>query len=206
MLLYGFYNYENVGDILLCRQSNDQTEYFKREDDVCYLYNKKDQLIGLNIFNASKYFGVLTSGQIVIDNQKINIIQELIKSYTDVCFEADCTEHIIVGKVVEIKEHPDSDHLHVCQVDLGDEVTQIVCGAPNVALNQKVVVATVGTMMPNGLLIVPSKLRKVDSNGMLCSARELDLPNEPQVRGIMVLDDDYIVGQPFFKQYEKGGN
>ncbi len=99
-----------------------------------------------------------------------------------------------------------SDHLHVCQVDLGDEVTQIVCGAPNVALNQKVVVATVGTMMPNGLLIVPSKLRKVDSNGMLCSARELNLPNAPQVRGIMVLDDDYIVGQPFFKQYEKGGN
>lgn len=206
MVLYGFYNYENVGDVLLCRQSNDQTEHFKREDDVCYLYNKNNQLIGLNIFNASKYFGELTSGQIVIDEQKVNIIHELIKSHTDVCFEADDTEHIIVGKVIEIKEHPDSDHLHVCQVDLGNEVTQIVCGAPNVALNQKVVVATVGTMMPNGLLIVPSKLRKVDSNGMLCSARELNLPNAPQVRGIMVLDDDYIVGQPFFKQYEKGGN
>ena len=83
-------------------------------------------------------------------------------------------------------------------------MTQIVCGAPNVALNQKVVIATIGTMMPNGQLIVPSKLRKVDSNGMLCSARELYLPNAPQVRGILVLDDDYEVGKPFFSQF-KGG-
>lgn len=206
MILYAFYNKENIGDVLLCRLKNGQTDHFNRVDDVCYLYDTKDQLIGLNIFNATNYLGDLKTGQINLTEDMIQVINKLVSGNVDVVFKADTQDRIIVGKVIEIEEHPDSDHLHICQVDLGNEVTQIVCGAPNVDLNQKVVVATIGTMMPNGLLIVPSKLRKVDSNGMLCSARELNLPNAPQVRGIMVLDDSYEVGQSFFKQYNKGGN
>ncbi|WRK54884.1 hypothetical protein SD457_08545 [Coprobacillaceae bacterium CR2/5/TPMF4] len=59
--------------------------------------------------------------------------------------------------------------------------------------------ATIGAIMPSGMIIKPSKLRKVDSYGMLCSARELNLPNAPQVRGILVLDEDkYQVGDSFF--------
>lgn len=98
-----------------------------------------------------------------------------------------------------MSEHPDSDHLHICQVDLKNEQTQIVCGAPNVEAGQRVVVATVGAVMPSGSIIKPSKLRKIESNGMICSARELGLPNAPQVRGILVLDKDkYNVGDSFF--------
>ena len=113
---------------------------------------------------------------------------------------SDYDDKFRVGKVVEIEEHPDSDHMHICKVDVGNEVLQIVCGAPNVALNQLVVAALEGAVMPSGLIIVPSSLRGVASAGMLCSARELNLPNAPQVRGILVLDEnEYKIGDSFFK-------
>ena len=73
---------------------------------------------------------------------------------------------------------------------------QIVCGAPNVEVGQKVVVSLIGAMMPSGLLIKKSKLRGVESNGMLCSKRELGLPQE-EARGILVLDNDVEVGTKF---------
>ena len=76
---------------------------------------------------------------------------------------------------------------------------QIVCGAPNIDEGQKVVVAKVGAMMPNGAMIFPGKLRGVESMGMICSARELELPNAPQKRGILVLPetDAFEVGKEF---------
>ncbi|MFQ9922562.1 MAG: YtpR family tRNA-binding protein [Beduini sp.] len=204
MILHAFYNKAEVGDILLCRFQNGQTDHAERIDDICYLYDHKGQIIGLNVFEASKHMTGLKDGQVEITDEIISKINQLLDPSKEIQVEKDDQERLIVGQVVAIEEHPDSDHLHICQVDLGKETTQIVCGAPNVALHQKVVVATPGTMMPSGLLIVPSALRKVKSNGMLCSARELLLPNAPQVRGIMVLDDDYQVGQSFLKQYMGG--
>lgn len=204
MILHAFYNKAEVGDILLCRFQNGQTDHAERIDDICYLYDQKGQIIGLNVFEASKYMTGLKDGQVEITDEIISKINQLIDPAKEIQVEKDDQERLIVGQVVAIEEHPDSDHLHICQVDLGKETTQIVCGAPNVALHQKVVVATPGTMMPSGLLIVPSALRKVKSNGMLCSARELLLPNAPQVRGIMVLDDHYQVGESFLKQYMGG--
>ncbi len=204
MILHAFYNKAEVGDILLCRFQNGQTDHAERIDDICYLYDQKGQIIGLNVFEASKYMTGLKDGQVEITDEIISKINQLIDPAKEIQVEKDDQERLIVGQVVAIEEHPDSDHLHICQVDLGKETTQIVCGAPNVAFHQKVVVATPGTMMPSGLLIVPSALRKVKSNGMLCSARELLLPNAPQVRGIMVLDDHYQVGESFLKQYMGG--
>lgn len=204
MILHAFYNKAEVGDILLCRFQNGQTDHAERIDDICYLYDQKGQLIGMNVFEASKYMTGLKDGQVEITDEIVSKLNQLIDPTKEIQVEKDDQERLIVGQVVAIEEHPDSDHLHICQVDLGKETTQIVCGAPNVALHQKVVVATPGTMMPSGLLIVPSALRKVKSNGMLCSARELLLPNAPQVRGIMVLDDHYQVGQSFLKQYMGG--
>ena len=112
---------------------------------------------------------------------------------------SDYNDHIVVGKVIEIEDHPDSDHMHICKVDVKDDILQIVCGAPNVALNQLVVCARINAVMPNGLVIKPSTLRGVKSDGMLCSARELNLPNAPAVRGILVLDDSYSIGESFFR-------
>ncbi len=100
--------------------------------------------------------------------------------------------------MLEIADHPDADKLHICQVQVDEEAPlQIVCGAPNVAQGQKVVVAKIGAVMPSGTVIVESKLRGVESYGMMCSARELAIPNSPQVRGNLVLDDNAEVGAPF---------
>ena len=78
-------------------------------------------------------------------------------------------------------------------------VLQIVCGAPNIEAGQKVVVAKPGAMMPDGMMIWPGTLRGVDSYGMICSARELHLPNAPEKKGILVLPEDAVVGEVFPK-------
>lgn len=105
---------------------------------------------------------------------------------------------IVVGKVLTCVEHPDSDHLHITTVDLGDgQPTQIVCGAPNVAAGQTVVVATVGTKLYDGdkeFQIKKSKIRGVESFGMICAEDEIGVGTSHD--GIMVLPDDVKAGTP----------
>jgi len=105
---------------------------------------------------------------------------------------------IVVGEVLTCVEHPNSDHLHVTTVNQGSgDPVQIVCGAPNVAAGQKVVVATIGAKIYEGdesFTIKPSKLRGVESFGMLCSEKELGLGNDHS--GIMVLPSDAVPGTP----------
>ena len=84
-------------------------------------------------------------------------------------------ENVVTGKILEIKPHENSDHLVICQVDVGDEVIQIVTGAPNVKEGQIVPVAKHQSRLPGGTVIKKGKLRGVESNGMLCSHEELGL-------------------------------
>lgn len=110
-------------------------------------------------------------------------------------------EKVVTGKIAQLTAHPDSDHLQVCQMDVGSgELLQIVTGAPNVKEGQIVPVALVGAHLPNGQKISKGKLRGVASNGMLCSADELrlDLENLPeeQKTGIYILPEDTAVGVP----------
>lgn len=199
MIFHGFYNYNYVGDIVLARCGEGKTFDYDKYDDLVVLKDKKDSIIGFNLLNASKYLGKINDGLINFSDSQIEIFNELLAKYNLALVVIDKTPRFIVGKIISMSEHPDSDHLHICQVDLKNEQTQIVCGAPNVEAGQRVVVATVGAVMPSGLIIKPSKLRKIESNGMICSARELGLPNAPQVRGILVLDKDkYNVGDSFF--------
>jgi phenylalanyl-tRNA synthetase beta chain len=106
---------------------------------------------------------------------------------------------VVVGYVKTREKHPDADKLNVCTVDAGQETDlQIVCGAPNVAAGQKVPVALVGSKLPGGLEIKRAKLRGVESQGMICSARELGindklLPKELQ-EGIWPLPEDSRIG------------
>lgn len=108
-------------------------------------------------------------------------------------------ENLVVGKVVECIDHPDSDHLHICQVDIGDDIKQIVCGAPNVRKDLKVIVAKEGAKLPGNITIKATKLAGTDSFGMLCSLEELGLDSkflkEEDKTGIHELDDDAIVGE-----------
>ncbi len=94
---------------------------------------------------------------------------------------------VVVGKVLSCEKHPDADKLNVCQVDLGNETKQIVCGAKNVAAGQIVAAATVGADLGNGFVIKEAQLRGVDSHGMICGTNEIGLPKLDD--GIWVLDE-----------------
>lgn len=96
-------------------------------------------------------------------------------------------DKVVVGYVKEKIKHENSDKLSICQVDIGSETLQIVCGAANVDAGQFVAVATKGAIMPNGMEIKEAKLRGVDSCGMLCSSLELGF--EKTNEGIMLLDE-----------------
>ena len=108
-------------------------------------------------------------------------------------------DHLVIGKVVTCVDHPDSDHLHLCQVDIGkEELQQIVCGAPNVRAGLKVIVALPGAVLPGNFEIKASKIRGVESNGMICALYELGLEektDEAYERGIEELSDDAPVGK-----------
>ncbi len=106
---------------------------------------------------------------------------------------------VVVAEVVECVEHPDSDHLHVTKLNTGEpELLQVVCGAPNVAAGQKVLLATIGTKLPDGeggeFKIKKSKIRGVESNGMICAEDELGIGEDHS--GIMVLDPSAVPGTP----------
>ena len=112
---------------------------------------------------------------------------------------------LVIGEVLTCVDHPNSDHLHLTTVDIGDgnEPLNIVCGAPNVAAGQKVVVATVGTTLYSGdeeFKIKRSKIRGEESLGMICSEAELGLSDNHD--GIIVLPEDAVVGTPAAEYYD----
>ncbi len=111
---------------------------------------------------------------------------------------------LVVGEVLTCEPHPDSDHMHVCTVNIGEaEPSQIVCGAPNVAAGQKVIVATLGTKLYDGVkefCIKKSKLRGIESYGMICAEDEIGVGTSHA--GIIVLPEDTEVGLPASKYYQ----
>ncbi len=105
-------------------------------------------------------------------------------------------EDIVIGEIIELKDHPNADKLKICEVDLGNKKIQMITGAPNVSENIKVPVAEVGVTLPTGMKIEKTKLRGEVSEGMICSKDELGLQEE-RASGIMVLSKDAIVGDKF---------
>ena len=101
---------------------------------------------------------------------------------------------VVVGKVLECGRHPDADKLSLCQVEDGEGVKQVVCGAPNVRTGLTVLFARIGAKLPNGMKLKKSKIRGVESQGMICSASELGLSDESS--GIMELEDGPEPGTP----------
>ena len=123
----------------------------------------------------------------------------------------DAFDHIVTAQVVEKKPHPDSDHMWVCKVDVGEnnvdaqgnpEPLQIVCGAQNFNEGDHIVTAMIGAVLPGDFTIKKSKLRGVTSCGMNCSERELGLGNDHA--GIMILPEDAPVGLPFAEYMKMG--
>ena len=139
--------------------------------------------------------------------------QELSAALTSLGLECDNVEEvesipgglkgIVIGKVLTCEHHPDSDHLHITTVDLGEaEPATIVCGAPNVAAGQTVVVATVGTVLKMGdkeLKIKKSKIRGVESSGMICAEDEIGVGHSHA--GIIVINEEIAPGTPAAKYF-----
>lgn len=141
------------------------------------------------------------SDYIDLDNQ-LSVV-DLAEAMTNVGNEYDSAEplinctNLITGEVIDCIPHPDSDHLHCCKVNIGNEVLDIVCGAPNVRKGLKVIVALPGAKLPGGE-IKKGKIRGCESNGMLCSKAELGLDNkflvEADKEGIHELPLDTEIG------------
>ena len=131
--------------------------------------------------------------------------EEVAAALTSIGLEVDSVETVeeipgglagvVVAEVVECVEHPDSDHLHITKVNAGGpELLQVVCGAPNVAAGEKVLLATIGTVLGEDFKIKKSKIRGVESFGMLCAEDELGIGESHD--GIMILDPAAVPGTP----------
>ncbi len=132
-------------------------------------------------------------------------IETLAKDMTKVGNEYEVAEKLVpstklvIGKVLECKDHPDSDHLHVCKVDVGNEILNIVCGAPNIRAGIKVIVALVGAELPDDFKIKKGMIRGEESNGMICALYEIGIDkkflSEEDKNGIHILSDEAVVGK-----------
>ncbi len=151
-------------------------------------YNWLKQYIDLSDISKQKLADVLTKAG------------HEVESYQDQAYGTD----LVIGQVLSCQKHPNADSLSICQVDVGTDVRQIVCGAPNVAANQKVIVALPGCKLASGE-IKESVVRGEKSNGMICSLSELNvdkkLLSEEQLAGIEVLSADAIVGNKKVLEY-----
>ena len=157
------------------------------------------ETVAWNIFQVSNLFNITERGQVFLTDEEISILnQELSQAGFEPELVNDLEPKFVVGEIVEMVAHPDSDHLNICQVKVAaDKVIQIVAGAPNAKVGLKTIVALPGAMMPKGNLIFPGELRGEKSFGMMCSPRELQLPNAPQKRGIIELASSEVVGTAF---------
>lgn len=195
-----FYNKQGIGDVLLVQLQTEKPEKTRTEmtGDVTLIKDGSGAITGFNLFNASQYITFPETGTVDVSEQLVTELQNALeKNSVNYLLEVDLSPKFVVGYVASKEKHPNADKLNVCQVDVGSEKLQIVCGAPNVDAGQKVVVAKVGAVMPSGMIIKDAELRGVASSGMICSAKELALPDAPEEKGILVLDDDNEIGSAF---------
>ena len=196
------YNKEHVGDILMVIAADNQGAKLsaERKGNVARIYREDNgQTVAWNIFELSNLFEIAERGQVQLtDEQVATLNQELTKEGFAAELVNDREPKFVVGEIVDMVAHPDSDHLNICQVAVAsDKTVQIVAGAPNARVGLKTIVALPGAIMPKGNLIFPGELRGEKSFGMMCSPRELNLPNAPQKRGVIELSEDQVVGTPF---------
>ncbi|KOP72727.1 tRNA-binding protein [Lysinibacillus sp. FJAT-14745] len=196
-----FYNKEHVGDVLLVQLATEsivKTEVERAGDIAILKEAQTGEIKAFNLFNASNYIQTDAKGLVEVTPELVAQLEAAIaKNGAVISLNVDFSPKFVVGYVETKDKHPNADKLSICSVNVGEETLQIVCGAPNVEAGQKVVVAKIGAVMPSGMLIKEGNLRGVDSYGMLCSARELAIPNAPSEKGILVLPEDAITGSAF---------
>lgn len=199
------YNKAHVGDVLMVivADSKNQEVAVEKKGQVARVYlEASGKTVAWNIFEASEIAEIKGNGQVFLSDEAVAAFNKVLEAegFTEK-LENDKDPKFVVGQIVLMQAHADSDHLNICQVQVGsDKTVQIVAGAPNAAVGLKTIVALPGAMMPSGSLIFPGQLRGIESFGMMCAPRELALPNAPQKRGIIELDDQAVVGEAFDPQ------
>lgn len=172
---------------LMIRIGNPKIVGYEKHETYTTLLDDKKNVVGYNIEN----FDYPAFGRLEITEDLLARVNQIL----DTPLTHDFNPYLVVGKVLTCEKHPHSDHLKVCKVDVKDEVLQIVCGAHNVSENVLVVVAKEHAIIKD-MYIEKGTLLKVASEGMLCSAYELDLIQEKK-KGLLLLDESYIVGENF---------
>lgn len=199
--MIAIYN-QNLNDVLMFIVADNKGADldFERKGNVAKIFRQDNgETVAWNIFEASKLFEIVRNGQVEISSEELSQVNSLIsESGFDQVIPEDNDPKFVVGEIVELVPHADSDNLNIAQVKISeDETVQIVAGAPNARVGLKTIVALPGAIMPNGSLIFDGELRGVPSSGMMSSPRELALPNAPQKRGIIELSSDAVVGEKF---------
>lgn len=194
------YNNNGLNDVLMIqfKKMEATAQVTERNGDIVLIKSKDDgEVTGINLFKASDYLQGLTDGPVELEEEAVDKVNSLIaEAGFSIKLETEISPKFVVGYVTSCEPVEGSDHLNLTQTEVDNgEILQIVCGAANIAQGQKVVVARTGAVMPDGMVIWPGELKGIESNGMICSARELGLPQEG--KGIMVLSDDAEVGTAF---------
>lgn len=196
-----FYNPKGIGDVLLLTRGNIDPQFARVESvgDTTLIYDEETQdLFAINLFGIAGQLGLEGNGQVFLSESQVNQVNEVLGTVkSDLRIEVDNEPKFKVGFVETCQPHPDSDHLSLTTIRVSDDkVEQIVCGAANMRQGLKVMVALPGAVMPNGQIIWKGQLRGIDSNGMVCSTRELDLTQIEDKPGIWELKKDLPIGMP----------
>lgn len=195
-----FYNPKAAGDVLLLTREAARSEHLpiveSKENVTCIKNEETNKINSINIFNISSSLPLQETGVVTLSNEDQKTVNDIIQQAGfDVEVVLDEESKFVVGYVEEIEPVEGSDHLNKTQTRVGsDEVLQIVCGASNIDQGQSVIVAKPGAVMPNGMIIWPGELRGVESHGMVCSTRELDLTHIENEDGIWVLPEGFEPG------------
>lgn len=189
-----FYYRETMNDTMTLVINNNKPTKVENHGEYSILFHD-DILIGINVFNVSKKIN-LPNGFLYPDDKIINLVDKL----TNMNVGQYNNPKFIVGRIDEIIPVPNTN-LNQCLVFNGYAQMKIICGATNVKKDSKVVVANAGAALPSGIIINISKVMNVESEGMLCSRKELF--NEDQKSdGILILNDTYKVGSEFKDHYK----
>lgn len=201
-MLVSAYNKKGLKDVLVIMLA--QTEPNKQESEskgqITQVKNEEtNEVVGYNFFGISEELSGLENGPVVLTEKQVGTLNALLEKVGfEVLLTADESPKFVVGEVKKCEPVKDSDHLNLTEtlVDNGEKL-QIVCGASNIAAGQKVVVAKVGAIMPDGMVIWPGELKGIKSYGMVCSAKELGVAEGSETKGILVLPEDSVVGSVF---------
>ncbi|MDE6429082.1 MAG: hypothetical protein K2N92_00525 [Malacoplasma sp.] len=189
-----FYNKTTLNNALTISVSSQPVTKIEKKKNFTVLYNNNN-LVGINIWDFDQYEKI-NQGMIFADNK----ILQTIKKITQIDLSQYVEKNFVVGKIIQLEKIPNT-HLHYCDVDIKDKTLKIICGASNVEVGTKVVVAMINTAMPDGKMILKSNIQGKVSFGMLCSKKELNLKADSSEKGIMILDNKYKIGDLFSEPF-----